>query len=226
MSIEHSNLNFHKNYYNNKNIISKRNNSQNTKSSNKKILKIENEKTNNIEEEYINLSYKNNKTKLIPNSNIHNKKTENEYNNNFRIKFKTEICHFYEINKFCKYGENCAFAHGESELKNRKLSFNYKTKPCKQFFELGYCSYGSRCQFSHKQKFKSISYLKLLTNFPFEKISDNILLKPRFDTFENLAHSNLKQVKECRIQLYQDLFNVKCFFEKRNNNNYLNFFNF
>ena len=130
------------------------------------------------------------------------------------------------MNNYCKYGDNCAFAHGENELKNRKLSFNYKTKPCKQFFELGYCSYGSRCQFSHKQKFKSISYLKLLTNFPFEKISDNILLKPRFDTFENLAHSNLKQVKECRIQLYQDLFNVKCFFEKRNNNNYLNFFNF
>ena len=141
MSIEHSNLNFQKNYYNNKKIISKRNNSQNTKSSNKKIFKIENEKTNNIEDEYINLSYKN-KTKLIPNSNIHNKKTENEYNNNFKIKFKTEICHFYEINKYCKYGENCAFAHGESELKNRKLSFNYKTKPCKQFFELGYCSYG------------------------------------------------------------------------------------
>ena len=42
----------------------------------------------------------------------------------------------------CKFGENCAFAHGDSELKQRKLTFNYKTKPCKQFFELGYCSYG------------------------------------------------------------------------------------
>ena len=31
----------------------------------------------------------------------------------------------------CKFGENCSFAHGDSELKQRKLTFNYKTKPCK-----------------------------------------------------------------------------------------------
>ena len=35
------------------------------------------------------------------------------------------------MNGYCKYEDNCAFAHGESELKNRKISVNYKTKPCK-----------------------------------------------------------------------------------------------
>ena len=62
----------------------------------------------------------------------------------------------------CKFGENCAFAHGDSELKQRKLTFNYKTKPCKQFFELGYCSYGSRCQFSHRKE-KIALVLKVMT---------------------------------------------------------------
>ena len=71
------------------------------------------------------------------------------------------------MNGYCKYEDNCAFAHGESELKNRKISVNYKTKPCKQFFEIGYCSYGRRCQFSHKKEIKfsnSFSYLKSLTD--------------------------------------------------------------
>ena len=45
------------------------------------------------------------------------------------------------MNGYCKYGDNCAFAHGENELKNRKISFNYKTKPCKQFFENSFCNY-------------------------------------------------------------------------------------
>ena len=44
------------------------------------------------------------------------------------------------MNGFCKYGDNCAFAHGEVELKNKKLNSNYKTKPCKQFFEIGFCT--------------------------------------------------------------------------------------
>ena len=84
--------------------------------------------------------------------NIHyNEKEKLEEFNNFRTKWKTEICRNWEMYGECKYGNNCSFAHGDSELKQRKISFNYKTKPCKQFFELGYCSYGIRCQFSHKK---------------------------------------------------------------------------
>ena len=179
---------------------------------------MSNDEKSNNDEEYNNLSYKNRPNLKYSNhqliKNPMNKKGENEYND-FKNKLKTEICHFWEMNGYCKFGENCAFAHGESELKNRKMSFNYKTKPCKQFFELGYCSYGSRCQFSHKkenEKNFSVSYLNILTNFVNknnEKINENFLSKPRLVTFEILVHSNLKQMKENRIQLYEDFLNIK-----------------
>ena len=105
------------------------------------------------------------------------------------------------MNNYCKYGDNCAFAHGENELKNRKLSFNYKTKPCKQFFEIGFCPYGSRCQFNHKNNFDSnnnnyiyynciksnnVSYLNSISDFlKSEKINEDLLKRPRLMTFEN-----------------------------------------
>ena len=212
---EKSNLNYkYSNNRSNKNQNKQitRNKSQKRSKSKRSHFKNENEKSNN-DEEYNNLSYKNRPNLKYSNhqliKNPMNKKGENEYND-FKNKFKTEICHFWEMNGYCKYENNCAFAHGELELKNRKLSFNYKTKPCKQFFEIGFCSYGSRCQFSHKKDYKiSVNYLKILTDFLYiEKISENILLKPRLFIFESLAHSNLKQLKDNRIQLYDDLLNA------------------
>ena len=121
------------------------------------------------------------------------------------------------MNGFCKYGDNCAFAHGENELKNRKMSFNYKTKPCKQFFENGFCNYGSRCQFSHKKEFEtnknnknSISYLNSISNFlKSEKISEELLKRPRLLTFEFIVHSNDEETKENRIKLYEDFISIK-----------------
>ena len=121
------------------------------------------------------------------------------------------------MNGYCKYGDNCAFAHGENELKNRKISFNYKTKPCKQFFEIGFCPYGSRCQFSHKKEFEnnknnknSISYLNSISNFlKSEKISEELLKRPRLLTFENIFHSQIGEAKENRKKFYEDILNVK-----------------
>ena len=133
----------------------------------------------------------------------------------FKTKWKTEICHYWEMNGFCKYGDNCAFAHGENELKNRKISFNYKTKPCKQFFEIGFCPYGSRCQFSHKKEFdiknkNSISYLNSISNFlKSEKINEELLKRPRLLTFENIFHSDIDETKENRKKFYEDILNVK-----------------
>ena len=83
------------------------------------------------------------------------------FENDFRKKFKTEKCKFWEINQMCKFGDKvylihnnkCAFAHGNEEIKERCLvASNYKTKKCKQFFECGFCNYGTRCQFSHNNK--------------------------------------------------------------------------
>ncbi len=120
----------------------------------------------------------------------------------------------------CKFGDNCAFAHGDSELKKRKLTFNYKTKPCKQFFELGYCTYGSRCQFSHKKESENseenkekvnVSYLKIIKELESEenKISHELLERPRLKTFEDIVHSSMEQNKDFKLKLYEDINNLK-----------------
>ena len=142
-----------------------------------------------------------------------------EYNN-FKTKWKTEICRYWEMYGECKYGDNCAFAHGDSELKQRKMTFNYKTKPCKQFFELGYCSYGSRCQFCHKkeetknQKDENndkVSYLKIIEELLSKenKISHELVKRPRLMTFENITHSTLKESENSKLKLYEDIINLK-----------------
>jgi len=157
---------------------------------------------------------------------------KNDDFNNFKSKWKTEICRYWEMYGECKYGENCAFAHGDSELKQRKMTFNYKTKPCKQFFELGYCSYGSRCQFSHKkeenlQKEKNIddkenkvSYLKIIEELLSEdsQISHELLKRPRLMTFENITHCTLEESENTKLKLYEDIINLKNDKLKENNN--------
>ena len=193
--------------------IQKRNSSKKTnkktrknisKSKNNQIEKVVYEKEINYEDEYAGLA-----AKKLPNE----KQKPSYYGikksgdtNDFKTKWKTEICHYWEMNHYCKYGDNCAFAHGENELKNRKISFNYKTKPCKQVFEIGFCPYGSRCQFSHKKEFEnnknnknSISYLNSISNFlKSEKISEELLKRPRLLTFENIFHSQIGEAKENR----------------------------
>ena len=144
------------------------------------------------------------------------KENKGEYNN-FKTKWKTEICRYWEMYGECKYGESCAFAHGDSELKQKKLSFNYKTKPCKQFFESGYCSYGSRCQFSHKkdnltkQSNDEVSYLKIMEELLSEdkKISHELVKRPRLMNFENITHCTLEESEHSKLKLYEDIINLK-----------------
>ena len=150
--------------------------------------------------------------------------------NNFRTKWKTEMCKYWEMYGKCKFGDNCAFAHGDSELKQRKLTFNYKTKPCKQFFELGYCSYGCRCQFSHKKEdFKKeigsindeeVSYLKIIKEFLSDdnQISLELVKRPRLMTFEKITSSTVEESENSKLQLYEDIINIKKNNSNKNNN--------
>ena len=178
-----------------------------------------------FEDEYQGLVYHPQYTEIIPAGIIYFIETEKKEDyNNFKTKWKTEICRYWEMYGECKFGENCAFAHGDSELKQRKLTFNYKTKPCKQFFELGYCSYGSRCQFSHrkdsisgksddsKEKEKdNVSYLKVLKELENDEnsVSHELVERPRLSAFENITHSTLEQSKSCKLKLYEDIINLK-----------------
>ena len=182
----------------------------------KKIEKKEKEIEKEIlEDEYAGLLVKNIEIEIDKkaDNNINKNKKKSGDTKDFRTKWKTEICHYWEMNGYCKYGDNCAFAHGEKELKNRKMSFNYKTKPCKQFFENGFCNYGSRCQFSHKREYfnsSDVSYLKCLNEFNnFEKIDEKMLKRPRLLTFEIIVHSNDEERKENRMKLYEDFISIK-----------------
>ena len=62
----------------------------------------------------------------------------------FKLKYKTELCKKFESG-FCEFGEACAFAHGQGQL--RKV-----TKECFQFAQNGFCTYGDRCQFVHTEE--------------------------------------------------------------------------
>ena len=175
------------------------------------------------EDEYQGLAYHPQYTEIIPAGIIYFIETEKKEDyNNFKTKWKTEICRYWEMHGECKFGENCAFAHGDSELKQKKLTFNYKTKPCKQFFELGYCSYGSRCQFSHKKQSQSgksdeenekdkISYLKVLKELSDDgnNVSHELTERPRLTAFEEISHSTLEESKSCKLKLYEDIINLK-----------------
>jgi len=70
----------------------------------------------------------------------------------YKRKFKTEMCKNWELRGHCKFGDKCCFAHGRNELKVKVLThIKYKTKPCKQYHHTGYCPYGQRCQYLHKE---------------------------------------------------------------------------
>ena len=171
------------------------------------------------EDEYQGLIYQGPISNPINSENnyYYKEKEKGEEFNNFKTKWKTEICRYWEMYGQCKYSNNCAFAHGDSELKKRKLSFNYKTKPCKQFFELGYCSYGIRCQFSHKKEDSKkdnnkISYLKILKEFLSDEnnnISHELIKRPRLKTFENIISCSLQERINSKLKLYEDINNIK-----------------
>jgi len=70
----------------------------------------------------------------------------------YKRKYKTEMCKNWELKGRCKFGNKCCFAHGRHELKAKVLTHaKYKTKPCKQYHQTGYCPYGQRCQYLHKE---------------------------------------------------------------------------
>lgn len=92
----------------------------------------------------------------------------------YKIKKKTELCSSYQETGACKYGNNCAFAHGEHELQKKvHVPSMYKTKLCQQFHTTGKCPYGHRCQFIHSENIgdlikkdtnvkKQVSYAQML----------------------------------------------------------------
>lgn len=80
-----------------------------------------------------------------PRKKFTNRNDKDKFVESYKMKKKTELCKNWEISGRCKFGRDCAFAHGEHELVSKHhVPNNYKTKMCKQFHEEGYCPYGNR----------------------------------------------------------------------------------
>lgn len=47
-----------------------------------------------------------------------------------------QICRTHRATGFCSYAENCKFAHGQEELRERPFGEKYKTQPCKNFHQV------------------------------------------------------------------------------------------
>lgn len=134
----------------------------------------------------------------------------------YKAKYKTELCKNWMVKGECRFGAGCAFAHGHHELRKKaNLPGNYRTKMCKTFHEKGYCQYGSRCQFMHdvrlaktdinmKKGTPSNSYTALLaennkevSNELVTKMATGVddasatrkLIRPRLAFFEQLTQS-------------------------------------
>ena len=119
--------------------------------------------------------------------------------NDQQLKYRTELCKFYEINGKCKYGDNCIFAHGKENLREKVLNKSgYKKRPCINFFEFGYCMYGNRCQFSHSisknDNNKNFSYIKLM----------NVI---NSSTLNKELYRKIKDKK--RLRVFRRLFHIK-----------------
>ena len=133
----------------------------------------------------------------------------------FKIKYKTELCKFYQINGHCKYGENCAYAHGIENLRSKVTnSTAYRTRKCIQFFEKGSCPYGSRCQFQHQLKSniinnpydRKMTYKKVLETISKLENVDNIkklIGKPRLQIFKDII--NNKEIERTESRLLDDI---------------------
>ena len=109
------------------------------------------------------------------------------------------MCKYYELTGYCKFGDNCAYAHGVENLRSKVTNTTaYRTKKCIQFFENGYCPYGSRCQFQHQLKNNIVnnpydndmSYKKILEIISkIENVRNikKLVDKPRLDIFKEIT---------------------------------------
>ena len=129
----------------------------------------------------------------------------------FKVKYKTELCKYYEINGYCKYGDSCAYAHGIENLRSKVTNTTYyRTKKCLQFFENGYCPYGNRCQFAHQLTSniinnpydRKMTYKKTLeTISKFENVGNikELIEKPRLAVFREIV-DNKKSIKSTLLE--------------------------
>ncbi|CAD8087318.1 unnamed protein product [Paramecium sonneborni] len=107
------------------------------------------------------------------------------YIEEYTKKKKTELCKNFQLTKFCKFGDECSFAHGYQELQAKThLHQKYKTKRCNRYFNEGFCPYGIRCQYLHENQQQLQKYLQEQNQLQFinpQIGSENIKDQERLD---------------------------------------------
>lgn len=64
-------------------------------------------------------------------------------------KYKSTLCNWYMQGARCPNGNECHFAHGESEMRVlARPKYKYKTQVC-SYYAAGHCGNGSTCHFAH-----------------------------------------------------------------------------
>ena len=212
----------------------KRTNNSRKNKTGQKLNQIKEEiSKNKFDTNFISLNLYPNKYTPIPDSRKYSRDSSNistsnedtaEYPTNFKgkasdfkIKYKTELCKFYEMTGKCKYGESCAYAHGIENLRTKVTNTTaYRTKKCIQFFENGYCPYGNRCQFQHQLKNniinnpydKEMSYQKILeiiTKMENVRNIKKIVEKPRLNIFIEISGDNIGNENNEENNLLNDI---------------------
>ena len=143
----------------------------------------------------------NNKNKFSQQNKYKNKKQGpfKSTASDFKIKYKTELCKYFEINGYCKYGDKCAYAHGKENLRSKVTnSTSYRTRKCVQFFENGYCPYGNRCQFAHQ-------VISNIINNPYDR---KMTYKKTLETISKLENiENIKKlIEKPRLAIFREIY--------------------
>jgi hypothetical protein len=113
---------------------------------------------------------------------------------------KTELCKNWELYNDCFYKDNCSFAHGEAELRQKSVENKqkYKTKKCNSFFESMYCPFGSRCFYKHKLPERQLYTYSQIIDQISEEIHRQMLNNHDVDVlkiFEHFRNNTRKQYK-------------------------------
>jgi hypothetical protein len=144
----------------------------------------------------------------IPARKINPTQQEKEFfKNKIKVTKKTELCKNWELYRSCYFKDQCSFAHGEAELRQKPVIENprYKTKPCKAFFEKKYCAFGNRCQYNHSKP--PAAFEENFANFT-DQLYTVLLQNEHSDDFDLLRTLNAA----LNIKKFKRLENINLFF--------------
>ena len=124
------------------------------------------------------------------------------------VKSKTIMCRNMVTHGHCKFGDECSYAHHESELvQKREMPSNYKTKLCTQFHETGFCLYGDKCQFLHST-YDLREKLDYKRGLPEEaRLTWHRLSHGSDCIFVNLVHGKGCVAPEKRLPVFEEIYN-------------------